>query len=102
MPANLRLALSMFLFGTIGLFRRWIPLPSGLVALARGLIGMLFLLLVLRARRARLDRAAIRRSLPLLLLSGAALGLNWMLLFEAYNHTSVDTATICYYLARCV
>ncbi len=89
----------MLIFGTIGLFRRWIDLPSSFVAMARGAIGMAFLLLVLRFRGRRLDRAAIRRNLPLLIPSGAALGINWILLFEAYNYTSVATATLCYYFA---
>jgi RarD protein len=35
----------------------------------------------------------------LLLVSGFALGMNWILLFESYNYTSVATATLCYYLA---
>ena len=99
MSPNGKITLSMFIFGTIGLFRRWIELPSSLVAMARGAIGMLFLLLVLRLRKGKLDRAAIRRSLPVLCLSSAALGVNWILLFEAYNYTSVATATLCYYFA---
>ena len=99
MSANGKITLSMFIFGTIGLFRRWIDLPSSLVAMARGAIGMCFLLLVLRLRRGRLDRLAIRRALPVLCLSSAALGINWILLFEAYNYTSVATATLCYYFA---
>ena len=99
MSANSKITLSMFIFGTIGLFRRWIDLPSSLVAMARGAIGMVFLLLVLRLRKGKLDRAAIRRALPVLILSSAALGINWILLFEAYNYTSVATATLCYYFA---
>ena len=99
MSANAKITLSMLIFGTIGLFRRWIELPSSLVAMARGAIGMVFLLLVLRAKKQRLDGAAIRKNLPLLIPSGAALGINWILLFEAYNYTSVATATLCYYFA---
>ena len=34
----------------------------------------------------------------LLLITGALIGLNWMLLFEAYNYTSVSVATLCYYM----
>ncbi|MDY5220562.1 MAG: DMT family transporter [Eubacteriales bacterium] len=94
-----KLTLSMIIFGTIGIFRRLIPLSSGLVAMSRGLIGVLFLLLVMRLRGDGMDRAAVRRKLPLLCLSGAAIGVNWILLFEAYNYTSVATATLCYYLA---
>lgn len=99
MPAKLKLILSMCIFGTIGVFRRWIPLPSGLVALARGAIGALFLYTMLRLCGGRLDRSAIRKSFPVLSLSGAAMGINWMLLFEAYNYTSVAIATLCYYFA---
>lgn len=99
MNATGKLTLSMIIFGTIGIFRRLIPLSSGLVAMSRGLIGVLFLLLVMRLRGDGMDRAAVRRKLPLLCLSGAAIGVNWILLFEAYNYTRVATATLCYYLA---
>ena len=37
--------------------------------------------------------------IPLLLLSGAAMGFNWILLFEAYKYTSVSAATLSYYFA---
>ena len=99
MSANGKITLSMFIYGTIGLFRRWIDLPSSLVAMARGVIGAIFLLLVLRLRKQSFDRPAIRRALPVLILSSVALGVNWILLFEAYNFTSVATATLCYYFA---
>ena len=99
MNATFKLTLSMVIFGTIGIFRRDIPLPSSLVAMTRGLIGMLFLLLVMVLRKRGMNRAAVRRKLGMLCLSGAAIGVNWILLFEAYNYTSVATATLCYYLA---
>jgi len=98
MNPTLQLTLSMIIFGTIGIFRRYIPLPSSMVAMTRGLVGMLFLLALLRVRKIRLNGSAIRKKLPLLCLSGAAMGVNWILLFEAYNYTSVATATLCYYL----
>lgn len=90
---------SMCIFGTIGILRRYIPLSSSLVALVRGIVGAAFLVLVVLARRQKFDRAAIRQNLALLILSGAAIGFNWIFLFEAYNYTSVATATLCYYLA---
>ncbi len=93
------LILSMCVFGTIGILRRFIPLSSSLIALVRGIVGGVFLLLVVALRRQKLDIAAIRNNLLLLILSGAAIGFNWILLFEAYNYTSVATATLCYYLA---
>lgn len=90
---------SMCIFGTIGILRRYIPLSSSLVALVRGIVGCLFLAAVVLLRRQKFDRAAIRQNLWLLLISGAAIGFNWIFLFEAYNYTSVATATLCYYLA---
>jgi len=36
---KLYLILSMVIFGTIGMFRKFIPLPSGMLAMARGFIG---------------------------------------------------------------
>ena len=94
-----QLILSMLIFGTIGLFRRAIPYPSSVVALVRSVIGALFLLLVRAIKREPIDRAAVKRNLPKLLLLGAMLGTNWIFLFEAYNHTSVAAATMCYYMA---
>ena len=90
---------SMCIFGTIGILRRYIPLSSSLVALVRGIVGCLFLAAVVVLRRQKFARAAIRQNFWLLLISGAAIGFNWIFLFEAYNYTSVATATLCYYLA---
>ena len=93
------LILSMCIFGTIGILRRYIPLSSSLIALVRGVVGSAFLLLVIMAKKQKLDKNAIRQNFLILILSGTAIGFNWILLFEAYNYTSVATATLCYYLA---
>lgn len=103
-PSSSRLALlsligSMCIFGTIGIFRQYIPLPSGLLACVRGVIGVLFLLLLQLIRHQKPSLSAIRRNLPPLLLSGAFIGINWILLFESYRFVSVSKATVCYYLA---
>lgn len=99
MSPTIQITLSMIIFGTIGIFRRWIPLPSSFIAMSRGAVGAAFLLIVLALRGKRLDLRAIRRKFPMLCLTGAMLGANWILLFEAYNYTSVATATLCYYFA---
>lgn len=93
------LVLAVLLFGTIGLFRRGMDLPSSVIALGRGFIGTLFLLLSALLRGKALDTAAIRRKLPWLILSGGLIGFNWILLFESYRYTTVATATLCYYMA---
>lgn len=90
---------SMAIFGTIGILRKFIPYPSSFVALIRGLVGAVFLLGVLLVKHKRPDFAAMRKNALYLLLSGAALGFNWIFLFESYAYTTVATATLCYYLA---
>lgn len=89
----------MAVFGTIGIFVRSIPFPSGFIAMARGFLGVAFLLLLNLFRRRHIDFAAVKKNIALLIASGAAIGVNWIFLFEAYNYTSVATATLCYYLA---
>lgn len=93
------LIFSMFVFGTIGIFRKYIPLSSGVLAMARGFIGAGFLVLVIIIRREKMSGEAIKKNLFLLITSGACIGFNWILLFEAYRYTTVATATLCYYLA---
>ena len=95
----LQLSLSMFIFGTIGIFVRYIPFPSSVIALARGAIGMLFLVMVVLISKQQISKEAIKRNLLPLCLSGTFIGINWILLFEAYRYTTVAIATLCYYLA---
>lgn len=97
--ARLSLIASMCIFGTIGILRRYLPVPSGFLAMLRGLLGTLFLLLLIRIRGEKLSRSAIRANLLRLCVSGALIGLNWILMFEAYRYTTVATATLCYYMA---
>ena len=90
---------AMALFGTIGIFVRYIPLSSAAIAFFRGVLGCAYLILVMLLCKKKPQLSAIRQNLLLLLLSGAAIGFNWILLFESYKHTTVATATVCYYLA---
>ena len=90
---------AMLVFGTVGIFVRQIPLPSATIAFFRGALGVITLLLVMALTGKKLNSSEIKQNLFLLLLSGAAIGGNWILLFEAYRYTTVATATICYYLA---
>ena len=91
--------LAVVLYGTIGMFLRHVRLPSELVAMGRGSIGSVFLLIYLRARHQRLDWQAIRRNGRWLLTSGVCLGLNWIFLFAAYIQTTVAIASLCNYMA---
>lgn len=90
---------AMLIFGSIGLFVRGIDLPSSEIALFRGIIGSTFLLLSMALLKKKFSWKTLRSNLALLLLSGAAIGANWIFLFEAYKYTTISTATLCYYCA---
>ena len=94
-----QLIVSMLIFGTIGVLRRYIPFPSSVVALGRAAIALVFLLLLRAAKKQPVDRAAVRKNAVKLLILGAMLAFNWIFLFEAYNYTTVAAATMCYYMA---
>lgn len=103
----------MLIFGSIGLFVKKAEISSGMLALVRGTVGTLFLLLVNGVRilgtsgkqAAELKKEeyrsldAIKKNGILLVISGATIGINWICLFEAYRYTTIATATLCYYLA---
>lgn len=90
---------AMTVFGTVGIFVRYIPLPGATVAFFRGVLGFLFISLLMLITGKKPSFTAIKKNLWILLLSGGAMGLNWVFLFESYRHTTVAVATICYYLA---
>ncbi len=91
------LVASMLMFGTLGIVRRYIPLSSAMLAMCRGVLGSVFLLVFVLVRGGKL-KLPERRTALRLVLTGAIMGLNWMLLFEAYNYTTVAAATMCYYM----
>ena len=98
LKAKLLLLTSMSIFGTIGVFRKYIPFPSGMISLCRAIIGTLFLLGFIFFKKSKPDFSAIRKNIKLLIIAGILLGFNWILLFEAYQYTAVSTATLCYYM----
>ncbi len=97
--AKLEIIAAMLIFGTIGIFVRYIPLPSSILALVRAVLGSIFLICTMIIRRKPISWSAVRKNLPALCFSGACIGLNWILLFESYRYTTVSTATLCYYMA---
>ena len=93
------LVAATFIFGTLAPFVRNIPLSSGALALCRAGMAALLVGVYLLVSGQRLSLRAVRREAALLLLSGMAMGVNWILLFEAYRYTTVSAATISYYFA---
>lgn len=93
------LILSMTVFGTLGLFVRNIPVSSGELALYRAVLAALLLFVFLAVTKQKIQLGEIKKEIPLLLVSGIAMGFNWILLFEAYKYTTVSVATLSYYFA---
>ena len=99
MKARFEIVFSMAAFGTIAVFVRNIGLPSGEVALYRAVIAALALFLWQLCTRQTVRWQDVKKGLPLLFVSGAAMSVNWILLFEAYKYTTVAMATLSYYFA---
>jgi len=91
--ALLSLTASMLIFGTIGIFRKYIPLSSGLLAFSRGIIGAAFIIILLFVIKKSFSFKNTGKNLFMLCFSGALMGFNWILLFESYSHTTVAAAT---------
>ncbi len=97
--AKVKYISSMLIFGSIGIFVRMLPYSSAQIALARGMAGCVFLLSAVLIFRKKLSVKRIRGDLRILIFSGIAIGINWILLFESYRFTSIANATVCYYFA---
>jgi drug/metabolite transporter (DMT)-like permease len=94
-----KLITAMLIFGSIGVFVKNIQLSSSEIALLRGTIGSFVLLGASFFLKNKLSLPSIKKNMALLIFSGAAIGFNWILLFEAYRYTTIANATVSYYFA---
>ena len=89
---------SLLIVGSIGIFRRYIPISSAMLAFFRGLIGSASLLVFVLLRKKLSREKLSARQLLSMLLNGALLGINWIFLFEAFSYTTIAKATLAYYM----
>ena len=87
---------SMVIFGTNGLIVANISLGSAEIVLMRTFLGSLFLLAIVLVKRS-FSFADLKADLVPATMGGAALGLNWVLLFSAYRSAGVGLSTLTYY-----
>lgn len=99
MRARLQLIFSMMIFGTLGAFVRNINLNSGELALYRALLAAVLISLYLLISKQKISVKSIKKEIPILFASGVAMGINWILLFQAYEYTTVSISTLSYYFA---
>lgn len=86
----------MVIFGTNGLIVANISLGSAEIVLMRTFLGSLFLLAIVLVKRS-FSFADLKADLIPATIGGAALGLNWVLLFSAYRSAGVGLSTLTYY-----
>lgn len=96
---SIAMIISMLIFGTVGLVVRRIDLSSVECAFFRALIAIVVIGVLRIWNRERIYLKLGKKQSIWMLISGVALGSNWILLFQAYQYTTVSIATLCYYLA---
>ncbi|MDR6999052.1 EamA family transporter [Neobacillus niacini] len=99
MKGQLKNITAMLIWGSIGIFVKNIHLSSSEIALLRGIIGSVFLIFFFMIAKQKPSIQAVKNNLVLLILSGVAVGFNWILLFQSYRYTTVSNATLSYYFA---
>lgn len=99
MEAKLKNIFSMIVFGTIAIFVKNITLSTGEIALYRAIIASFAIIVYMIVLKKKIKFSEIKKDIPFLFISGAAMGFNWIFLFEAYNYTTVSIATLSYYFA---
>lgn len=97
--AKIAFSASMTIFGTIGVLTRIISLESCEIALYRAVLASIVIALFLIISKKSSINNIKGKTFVLLFISGSAMGFNWILLFEAYNYTSITAATLSYYFA---
>ena len=99
MNVKIKMIVVMTVFGTLAPFVKNIPISSGEIALFRGIIATLSIGIYFLIKGKKMTLPRKRKDMVLLFLSGVAMGLNWVFLFEAYRYTTVSIATLSYYFA---
>lgn len=80
--AKIMIIISMAVFGTLAPFVRNISVSSGELALYRAVLASLLIGVFLIITKQKIPFKNIKKEIPLLLLSGIAMGFNWILLLK--------------------
>lgn len=88
---------SLLLFGSNGIIASYILLNSYEIVFLRSLIGGLFLIAVFILSKNKITFLNNKKHFIYAIISGVAMGISWMLLYEAYVKIGVSIATLLYY-----
>jgi RarD protein len=89
--------IALLLFGTNGIVAKLIALNSYEIVFTRTLIGSVFLVLIFAFSGKKTKTQINKQHLLLIALSGVAMGISWMFLYEAYAQIGVSVASLAYY-----
>ena len=89
--------LALILFGFNGIVASYISLNSYEIVFLRTLLGSVFLASIFLFTKGKRQGIQNKKHLSCIALSGVAMGLSWMFLYEAYTEVGVSVATLAYY-----
>ena len=95
----IKYVLALTIFGTSGLVVHFINLPTPFTVSVRACLGVVVILLVMAFTKHKIKFADIRRNLILLIISGIALAVNWVTLYESFKHVGVSVGTLLNYMS---
>lgn len=93
----LKYILALLIFGSNGIVASFIALTSYEIVFFRTMTGALFLILLFVAIRKKTQFPAYRKEALYVVISGVAMGICWMFLYEAYAQVGVSIASLAYY-----
>ncbi|PAV28625.1 EamA family transporter [Virgibacillus profundi] len=88
---------ALILFGSNGIVASYILLNSYEIVYLRTLIGSIFLIIVFALSKQKVQFWKNKSHFLFLVISGVAMGVSWILLYEAFAQIGVSIATLAYY-----
>lgn len=95
--AYIKYLLALLLFGSNGVVASYISLTSYEIVFLRSLIGSILLISLFKLADNKIDLTKNKRHLLYLIISGVAMGVSWIFLYEAYQQIGVSIASLAYY-----
>ena len=103
-----KIVIAMLLWGSIGIFVKNIDLPSIELVFLRAIIASFVLAIYGLVIRSTKNNELMKsettpkyknKNIYYLIISGIAMGLNWLFLFQSYKYTTISNSTLSYYCA---
>ena len=95
--AYLKYIFSLLLFGTNGVVASYISLSSYEIVFFRTLVGSLMLVSIFIFSKREVSFKKYKKQTFFAILSGVAMGLSWMFVYEAYKQIGVSIASLVFY-----